>query len=617
SFENQLQTHLDLSRDEFIYIHTSQTFYEPGTDMYGTIWMFNANNKSFSGVSEFVELEILDPSGKLISSRKVAIYNGSGVFNFRFPQVSGLYTLRAKSVTNGLTFDKIHIIKQVQVQKIESSNLLLQIQADKPIYQKGDSVTMTIQCLSVLGQIPEGSELEYDVYLDGYAYQFGFLKTDNHGQAIFGCRLPKDRVFHSAMVQFKMNHQGLFGSQIKIIQLPGNGNQVEFYPESGLITEGLPAKVAFKLKDKYGVSKMGKGVLVNSKNEIITSVSTVHEGMGVFCFTPVAGLQYRLLIIDSEEQIDTFDLNGIRSKGCVMHVNQVSDSGIFIDVTGQLDKARLFARMGDNLVKRVDFNLDSFRRIFVPVSQLPMGIVQLSLFDSTWSLLGQRLVFVNYNKRLRVNYTFSRDNYDINEMVKLGIEVKDERGRPVTGMAAISVYQNDLYLASDPLAGNALSELYITQELKNKVDRPAYYFKREFPLALAHLDLLMLCSESVRLPYRDLDSANKRLLILNNTKQQYVVRGRIFNRSEFEDADFYYPLIRVICLNNKQYFRVDSNGYFEIVGIPTDAELNFKVEAPGQHGHKFSVKPWKIVNDITKQAHVQWYIENDLDSFKI
>ncbi len=615
--EEKLNEYKNYSKDEFLYIHTSQAFYEPGTGIYGTIWVFDASDKSLENATNLVEIELLNPSGVSIYNYKLNTFKGSVSFSFSIPNVSGIYTIKARLLNGGKTFEKPFISKQIQVQKVKATNLMLNVSADKPIYLFGDSVTLKLQGLTAMKFVPASTRIEYALYIDGYINTSGFVMTDSDGNAVLGLRLPKDVDIRSAMVHFNMDVDGLSCSNIKIIQLPGTGNHVKFFPEGGQMLEGQPSRVAFKLRDKNGVAKMGKGLLVDVRDGVIAPVATEHEGMGVFTFTPVKGHRYQLLIMDSDNQVDTFEIKNIQSSGFVINAHQIKDTGIIVEFRGKIQKAKLFVRMADNLVKKVDLNLDSFHKVVIPISHLPMGIVQLTVLDSMWQVLGERLLFVNYNKQLRISYSFNKERYETNEEVVLNIEAKDFNGKPVQGMSAISVYQNDLYLASDPNQANAMSELYLSQELKNEIEHPAYYFKKENASSLAHLDLLMMCSESVRLPYWALDSALHKLKLQASVNQKFVVRGRIFDRKNFVDVDFYYPLTQLICLNNGQQFSVDSNGYFTIVGIPNDADLNFKVKAPGQHGHWFTVKPWLLKSDILSDKNIQWYIEEDVDSLSL
>jgi len=68
---------------------------------------------------------------------------------------------------------------------------------------------------------------------------------------------------------------------------------LNFFPEGGDMLAGLESRVAFKATDEVGLPVKIKGDIMNSKAQKIVSFSDIHDGMGYFLFTPIAGEKYK------------------------------------------------------------------------------------------------------------------------------------------------------------------------------------------------------------------------------------------------------------------------------------------------------------------------------------
>src|SRR5690606_31342106 len=97
-----------------------------------------------------------------------------------------------------------------------------------------------------------------------------------------------------------------------------DSNQLAFFPEGGNFITGVVNVVAFKSIDKNGMPLNITGDVKNSKNEIITSFKSIHDGMGSFTMVPLKNESYYAT------------LNGFGEK---YFLPQTTESGLVFNVT--------------------------------------------------------------------------------------------------------------------------------------------------------------------------------------------------------------------------------------------------------------------------------------------
>lgn len=619
SFEDKLQTHRTYANDELVYIHTSQSFYEPGNKIYGTVWAFNPDDKSHESVSRTMTLYLLDPSSKVIDSANIDVFKGSGSFTFKLPELSGVFSLKVKSASGKTFFGKPFLYKTIQVQSSVSSNLNINIRLDKTLYKPGDTAAVDIKLNSVSESFPAYAKIHYALLLDGHEQLKGDLTSDQFGMAFCKLVLPVSSQYSSAIVVADAAFQGITANAMKVVQLPGTGNSIEFFPEGGHLVDGIQNRVAFKVSDVNGSPKMVRGILVDNDSVLVAQISTRHEGMGLFEFTPLSSHHYKVILAGNGHQSDTFGILHKDVQAIALRLEQDRHGELKVSLQGHEQKSlKLYLRMGDRLIESRNFDLKDSLVMNFKLGPLPMGVLQCLVFDSDWKPVAERLVFVGHDKHLKVTYKFDQDKYQTDKYVRMKIKVSDEQGKPVRGaLAAVAVYREDLHQMSDPYAANSFSELYLSQELVNSVEHPAYYFRDRDEETLANLDLLMMCSKSVRVPYWALDSANAVLKSIFKKEQGYVIRGNFINGRIFQDMDFYRRITELRCVETGQLLAFDSAGNFTLIGIPEPMTVHFRVFCPGQHGYIFQSEPWLVNVDLRRINLVNWYNDFTYDSIRM
>ncbi len=260
-----------------------------------------------------------------------------------------------------------------------------------------------------------------------------------------------------------------------------------FFPEGGMLVNGLESRVAFEVTDQDGQALTLSGQLDGA-----TAVKSGHMGRGTFTYTPADkgdrgqvsftwnGSTHTFRLPKAEEagavvslQNPDFDGDGqsptftLRSRGCTPAAYAVLCRG----------RLMLFGRLqGDGAITP-------------DVSQLATGVNELMVFDASGNVLAARPFFVNHHDMatpLRV--TTDKTDYKPYEPIRLSITAADgTAGLPVS--VSLRDTRTDDSSYSD---GNMLTDLLLSSDLKGFIASPAYYFESDDATHRRDLDVLLM-----------------------------------------------------------------------------------------------------------------------------
>ena len=81
-----------------------------------------------------------------------------------------------------------------------------------------------------------------------------------------------------------------------------------FYPEGGDLIEGVMQKIAFKTESPNGISIPVEGIVVDERNDTITSFRTDYNGIGSFMLKSQEGKRYKAITTNLQQQEKIFNL---------------------------------------------------------------------------------------------------------------------------------------------------------------------------------------------------------------------------------------------------------------------------------------------------------------------
>jgi len=277
---------------------------------------------------------------------------------------------------------------------------------------------------------------------------------------------------------------------------------VQIYPEGGFAVAALPNKFAFKATDQFGNPVFVKGIIKNNKGEKIDSLVAAHDGMGVFSSLLQQGEKYFFNWIDEHGRTGVTEITAQKEAGAYIHVSPAYKKAICTversENAGEAFKTmHLLVHRNQSLRYKIDLNLSEKKNITSEVStaDLPTGIVQFTLFNANWIPVAERIVFVN------------NQNHSFHPELKITKKDLAKKGKnqldvfvPDTLLANMSIAVTDAGI-SDLDEPAIFSDFLLSDEIRGKVYKPAYYFSNEGirnsdkvkdSILSAHLDLVML-----------------------------------------------------------------------------------------------------------------------------
>ncbi len=324
---------------EKVYLHFDNTGYFRGETIWFKAYVVRADSYKYTDMSSVLYVELLNPTGDVIETRKLKVKDGQADGSFKLDNLftSGFYEVRAytRYMTN---WDDAGIFSRVF-----------------PVFNAPKK---------------EGD------YSHPVISELGYQK-----------RLPDVRVADEAGDTIHTERDGKM--------------TVRFFPEGGRLVRGLRSRVAFDVTDADGRPAETTGVLTYADGETV-EVKTLREGRGVFDYLPGEHPAV-LTMKDRKGRERKFELPEADTEGCVMRVEATADEFIDAivshssGVTGRLGIVLVSAGNVEGFsVVSLDHGETTgcrFRK-----SAMTEGVNQIALINDRGEVVAERVVFVYPHK---------------------------------------------------------------------------------------------------------------------------------------------------------------------------------------------------------------------------
>lgn len=352
------------------------------------------------------------------------------------------------------------------------------------------------------------------------------------------------RAYTSWMLNFDSSF--IYNKSIPIIQpiTPKNSFTkptivLNFFPEGGSLINNIESRVAFKANTSTGLPANIKGKILNNKGKLIDSIKTLHNGMGSFTITPEANENYTLQWVDDWKVKHTTKLPNAKPNGIVMKVLQNNDK-LNVQVTRQENsdneykQLRIVATMHKQLVYRSNVKLINTTSVTapIPISHLPAGILQITVFNVNWLPIAERIFFVkSADYELPADARVFKPNNKPKAKNTIEINIPDEI------LTNLSVSVTDADITEAPTE-NIITSLLLTSDIKGYVANPMFYFTNNADTTNNYLDLVMLTHGWRKINWTEVVQ-NKTPELLYAPDSTYVsIAGKIYgaNASQLRQA---------------------------------------------------------------------------------
>jgi hypothetical protein len=478
---------------ENVYVETDRPDYLAGDTIWFSAFVLDNLHMDSSLVSRILYVDLINADNKLEKHIKLIIIKGrtNGDFTLKKDLKNGIYRLRAytqymRSFQSEYLFEKDIIIHQSNINNIIVVNPAINNTIN------GDSVELHIQTILPDEYKPQVKQLEVFVRLNdtlSVKKIFNFKKDLDGSMGFF---VPSALSCSSVDIKFTLSDWAVISTQRISLQLK-SGINLQFFPESGKMVDGIETVIAWKATDTKGNPTKVNADIIDENQNKVTSISGDESGVGKFGFTPQFNNSYKAFLNLSGNKY-IFNLPVTEPKGYVLNFN--ADSGKILIKNNQnnfKNRHYLLVSVRGVVYASIETKLDNKTLpIHLPLKMYPKGIVQITLFDSLFRPLAERLVFNNRpDKKMLIHVETDKKDYGQRERVILTINVTDAVGNPVISsltMAVVDVAKSDSIINS----ANIESYLYLTSELKGKVDYKLLNLADTTLAGKRNIDLVMM-----------------------------------------------------------------------------------------------------------------------------
>jgi 5-hydroxyisourate hydrolase-like protein (transthyretin family) len=419
---------------ESVFIHTDRNSYNQGD----TLWLKGYINDFTSGmpseISQTISVKIIDQNNKLIVSNDYYNEQGKidGAINIPTNLDDGEYNLVAYTSTMKNYSEEWYFVKSIYLKSLRASsqiipNLNIKINYDKTEYKAGDEIVAKFSFVKKDNEQVNKTTIEYVVESDKEIIKSFKGEAINSGDINIRFKAPRDVNNVSILVKIKNRDQSL--SYTSMVPLRSRNLVVSFFPEGGEIIRNLTNRVAFQATDSLGNAINITGYIVDEKGKKIKAVTTEHNGLGLFNFVPVKNKEY-LLSVDNL----LIPLPEIRKKGVNFTIVKITEDTLTVRVNSNFNshkKIYLSATMRERVYWGIEGQVEQTALINIPLSEIPKGILQLTLFDESKQPVLERLYYVNRHKGLKINISPNKTSFISRDSTSLQIKVTDHNNKPV------------------------------------------------------------------------------------------------------------------------------------------------------------------------------------------
>jgi hypothetical protein len=529
--KDKLTRHEAHSPEDRVYLQFDKPFYKPGDDIWFSAFVRDGRTMKKSGKSDVVHVELINPKGNVQQKMKLIASEGMGKGDFKLDAeaAGGIYKVRAFTMFQDNQKNPYKFEKELQVQAVVLPNLKMKLDFERKAYGSGDEVVAKLD-LNTNENLPLANhDFHYVATLDGEQLADLNGKTDETGKAKLKLRLPQALESNDGLVNVMISYNGLTESISRSIPIVLNKITLDLLPEGGDLVTGLPTHVAFRALNEFGKPADISGVVVDDKGATVGSLKSFHMGMGSFALNPALGRSYKVKITQPEGITTTYDLPEALPRGHVMNIEGNQDRLLAVGIQStETEAMNLVAQVRGEIYWMSEVAVKPGKTsVAIPLNEFPMGVCQLTLFDSKGIERCERMAFVNRDRQLRVDIKPGKDKYMPREKVSLTVKVTDERGMPMPAILSMSVVNDQLLSFADDKSGTILSQLMLEQDLNTKVEEPRFYFDPKEEKSIAALDLLMMTTGWRRFIWEDVQAET--LPPLRHQGERAIVGGRIYD----------------------------------------------------------------------------------------
>lgn len=574
--------------EDRLYIQTDKPFYEPGDDIWLSAYIRDGASLKPSTKSDIVCVELLNPKGSVEKKISIIARNGKAKGDFTIDKEApgGIYKIRAYTNWMKNEGEDNSFVKEIQVQEVILPNLKMKLDFRKKAYGPGDEVIARLE-LNTNENMPLAKHaIRYAASLNGEKLTEQGGVTDETGETFIRFRLPQKLSSNDGLLNVMIDYNGSVESISRSIPILMNTVKFTMYPEGGDLVAGFEGMVAFRALNEFGKPADVEGAVLTEKGSRVATFSSFHQGMGAFKLTPQRGEKYFVKITRPEGISVDFPIPAALQRGYALQADNSKQGEIKLSVAStEAEELALVAQVrGKMYYSTVITASPGTQDITFSTEKFPIGVAQITLFDSKGIARAERLAFVNRDKQMSVSVETEKEKYLPREKVRMTVSVKDERGLPMPANLSMAVVNDQLLSFADDRSGNILSQMLLQQDLKETIEEPAFYFNKAEQRSLKALDYVMMTSGWRRFTWEKL--MEEELPPVQFPGKKAIVAGIIY------DGNTQKPMANVKINNGSTQYTADASGKFALSRIDLSSLQTLGFTADGYYPQQHAISDY-------------------------
>jgi len=493
---------------EKLHVHFDKPYYAVGDTLWFKTYL-NTNLFNYDP-SKIAYMDIFNSKDSLIQTLKIPIDQGSGKGqlvldpqfwsqdNYRFRA----YTKWMMNFDLGYFYNKVITIGDAINKKLGT---------DIAYEQDGNKTKANLQFRGADGNLLGNKKITWEAN-DGWdAFDKGKAQTDDMGRVSISLSQKEKEKFKNGRLVIQLDNGETLVGQYPLANAMWDAD-VQFFPEGGDLISGIAKKVAFKAINSNGKSLKVKGKIIDSKKKEVVTFEDLGMGMGNFSLNPILGESYKAIVSFENGQEMTFDLpevvenkiNLVASapEAEFLNVGLVTNDKYFNTI--QNKPYYVFGQLNGHLIYAAQVSVKSNSvSVRIPLTELPNGIMQVTLLTPDGTPVSERLVYVQPQKLIDIQVATDKPKYSRKELVSMKLNL-DNHVDSLPANFSVSVIDQAKVPFDDDQDNGIISNMLITSDIKGFVENPNYYFNSENENRLAALDALLLTQGFRRFDYKDL-----------------------------------------------------------------------------------------------------------------
>ena len=360
---------------------------------------------------------------------------------------------------------------------------------------------------------------------------------------------------------------------------------IQFFPESGNLINGITSKVGFKATGTNGLGVAINGTITDNANNQVAQFNTLHAGMGNFLLKPLPGKTYTANIKLADSVTKSIALPAALNQGYVLSVYQPNKDSVLVRIHAspglQHSIINLIVHSSGEIIFVSTININSaITSIWLDKESIPGGIAQFTIFNKDYQPLNERIAFIKNDDHMQLAIKTDKALYKSKEHVQLELNATESDATPVAANFSIAVIDENKAPVDETSESTIFSNILLSSDIKGYIEKPNYYFMADTDQVNKALDNLMLTQGYRRFEWKLLDS-------LVNTKPQFKPEG--FGRTisgmvtDLQHKPSPNAAVLLVSVNARisKTTTTDANGQFKFDNLIFPDSAKFAVQARG------------------------------------